>query len=221
MKTIKRSFPLIAVVLFFGAPVCPAAASGDGQLIDLFNGKDLSGWVAAGQTTYKDGNEEKPVWTVQDDMIVCAGKGYGFLTYDKELGDFIIHVEYRMCKGCNSGLGIRSKKYNGSGATRPSTSGYEMQIVDDAGRKPGNHSSGSLYRYVAPNVNATRPAGEWNVVDLECRGPKIKITMNGQVIHDIDQSQIDRIKNKPLHGYFCVQNHGRKIEYRNLRLKEL
>jgi len=209
------------IAVLIGTLFSPCATNADDSFADIFNGRDLSGWVASGATTYKDGDEEKPVWTVEDGLIVCAGKGYGFLTFDKELTDFIVHVEYRMCPGCNSGLGIRSKKYDGKRGTRPSTSGYEMQIVDDARRKPSNHSSGSLYRYVAPTVNAHKPAGEWNVVEVECRGPNIKITMNGQVIHDIDQSRIDKIKNKPLSGYFCVQNHGRKIEYRNLRLKEL
>ena len=213
---------LVCVVAVIGAcTVCRLPAAADDDFVDMFNGEDLTGWVASGRTTFTRNDREEPVWTIQDGMIVCAGNGYGFLTYDKELGDFIIHVEYRMCPKCNSGLGIRSKKFDGSRGTRPSTSGYEMQIVDDAGRKPGNHSSGSLYRYLAPQVNATKPAGEWNTVDIECRGPKIKITMNGQVIHDVDQSQIDKIKDKPLRGYFCVQNHGRKIEYRKLRLKEL
>ncbi len=229
--SLPRSIPAVFAVLFAVGLSCPATAIADnkkpkeqpkpGEWIEMFNGKDLTGWDAAGGTKYKDGGEEKPVWTVRDGMICCAGKGYGFLTYDKELRDFVIHVEYRMSKGCNSGLGIRGKKYNGKRNTRASTSGYEMQIIDDAGRKPGNHSSGSLYRYVAPKENATLPAGEWNVVEIECRGPKIRITMNGKLIHDVDQSQNDKIKKKPLQGYFSMQNHGRKIEFRNLRLKEL
>ena len=126
-----------------------------------------------------------------------------------------------MSKGCNSGLGIRGVKYTGSRKTRPSFAGYEMQILDDAGRKPGTHSSGSLYRYVAPRTNASKPAGEWNAVDIELRGPRIKITLNGQVIHDLDQTAIEKIKSKPTKGYFSLQNHGRRIEFRNIRVQEL
>ena len=44
----------------------------------IFNGKDLNGWVVEGQKEYKDGDQMKPIWTVQDGMIVCAGKGGGF-----------------------------------------------------------------------------------------------------------------------------------------------
>ena len=73
----------------------------------------------------------------------------------------------------------------------------------------------------APKVNATRPAGEWNSIDIECRGPKIHIVLNGQVIQDIDQSTIDEIKDKPLSGYFCLQSHTKQIEFRKVQLKEL
>ena len=197
------------------------AAVADDSFAEIFSGKDLSGWVVDGQKTVQLGDQQQPIWTVQDGVIVCEGRGGGFLRYDKKLADFVVHVEFRMTKGCNSGLGIRGVVFDGSRKTRPSIAGYEMQIVDDAGRPPGKHSSGSLYRYVAPKTNATRPAGEWNVVEIECRGPKIHVTMNGQTIHDLDQTTIDAIKAKPLSGYFSVQDHGKRIEYRNIRLKEL
>ena len=186
----------------------------------MFNGKDLSGWVAEGAVTFRDGNEKKPNWTVQDGMIHCEGHGYGFLRYDDMLKDFIVRLEFRLTKGCNSGLGIRGTKYTG-GSTRPSAYGYEMQILDDGGKDPHKHSGGSLYRHVAPKVSAMRPAGEWNKIEVDCRGPKIKITLNGKVIQDLDQSTVRSLEKKPLEGYFSVQLHGRVVDYRNLRVKKL
>jgi len=221
--SVARFAPIELLFLAFAGlllAAMPAAAAEDG-LVDIFNGKDFSGWVVDGRKTFVKDGKQQPIWTVQDGIIVCNGRGGGFLRFDKKLSDFIVHVEFRMCKGCNSGLGIRTVKYTGSRNTRPSFACYEMQIIDDSGRKPTKYSSGSLYRYVAPKVNAVKPAGEWNVVEIECRGPKIRITMNGQVIHDLDQTKIKPIENKPLAGYFCVQDHGRRIEYRHIRLKEL
>ena len=58
-------------------------------------------------------------------------------------------------------------------------------------------------------------------MEIECRGPKIRITLNGQVIQDVDQSTIDEIKGKPLAGYLCLQNHGKFIEFRKLHVKSL
>jgi hypothetical protein len=212
------SIPLAAILCV--ALLCQAASAAD-DWTEMFNGKDLAGWVVEGSKDYKDGDQQKPVWTAKDAMIVCAGKGFGFLRYDKEYKDFAFHVEYRMSKGCNSGIGIRTVKFTGPGNTRPSYAAYEIQILDDAAKQPGKGSSGSLYRYVAPKVNATKAAPEWNVMDIECRGPKIRITLNGQVIQDVDQSTIAEIKNKPLSGYLCLQNHGKLIEFRNVRVKGL
>jgi len=218
-----RLLSITICVVHFGSVVlgstCTTFAADD--FVAIFNGKDLSGWVVDGRKTVKDGNDEKPIWTVENGTILCDGRGGGFLRYDKRLTDFVVQLEYRMGKGCNSGLGIRGTVFDGKRNTRPSMAGYEMQILDDAGRKPGNHSSGSLYRYIAPKENASKPAGQWNAVEVQCRGPKIRITLNGKQIQDVDQSTIRSLKNKPLLGYFSLQDHGRKIEFRNIRLKEL
>lgn len=190
----------------------------------IFNGKDLGGWVAEGVKEFKDGDQTKAIWSVQDGVIVCDGKGFGFLRYDKQLFDnFAFHVEYRMSKGCNSGLGIRTTKFDPaqSTATRPSYYSYEIQLLDDAGKPPTKHSTGSLYRYVQPKANPVKPAGEWNSMDVECLGARIRVTLNGQEIINVDQSTIDEIRNKPLKGYVCLQNHGKKIEFRNLRIREI
>src|SRR3954453_21208939 len=112
---------LLPAVLLFVLPgsllPLPAQAPAKGKAIELFNGKDLDGWVAEGQKDYKDGDQVKPVWTVQPGLLVCAGKGYGFLRYAKqEFADFAFHVEYRMTKPakgmCNSGIGIRTVPFD-------------------------------------------------------------------------------------------------------------
>lgn len=202
-----------------------AAATKDGW-IEMFNGTDLTGWVVEGTKEFAAKNAKKddpktPVWTVKDGSIHCAGNGFGFLRYDREVSDFVYHVEFKMSKGCNSGVGIRHLKFNGKAETRPSFSGYEIQVLDDAGKQPTNHSTASLYRYVAASKSAVKPAGEWNTMEIECRGPKIKITLNGEVVQDVDQSTIKEIKDKPLKGYVSVQNHGKAIEFKNLKLKLL
>ena len=207
-------------VLMAGLLGLPAAVWADDGFVEIFNGQDLTGWIAEGMFDYGKENAEKPIWIVDDGNLVCKGRRWGFLRYDKELTDFVVHLQFRTSKGCNSGLGIRGSKFTGW-TTSPSRSGYEIQILDDAGKKPNEHSSGALYRYVAAKQNAIKPAGEWNDIEIECRGPKIRITLNDVVIQDVDQSQIDAIKKKPLKGYFSVQDHGRHVEFRNIRLKEL
>ncbi len=201
--------------------------------LELFNGKDLDGWLAEGDKEYKDGTEMKPVWVAKDGLLSCmvGSRSYGFLRYTpKEFGDFHLHVEYRMgpkatpkSPRCNSGIGIRTVPFDPkrSAQTRPSFAAYEVQIQDDGDLKPDKHTSGSLYNYVAPQMSAARPAGEWNVMAIECVGPRITITLNDKKVLDVDQTTIAEIKDKPLKGYICLQNHGGKIDFRNLRVREI
>ena len=210
--------------------LCGASAFADGKAgwIELFNGKDFSGWTIDGPKEYKDkldGNKSKPLWGVQDGLIRTAGNGFGFLRYDKAFDDFVFHVEYRMVKekGVNSGLGIRTTVFDAtkSRETRPSFFSYEIQLMDDDPAKPDAHSTGSLYRYVAPMKSAHKPAPEWNAVEVECVGPKIRVNFNGTDTLTFDQSTDENLKSKPLSGYVCLQSHSKQVEFRNVRIKPL
>ncbi len=191
--------------------------------ISLFDGKSLDGWKAEGASTYEKDGKTLPVWTVNDGTIQCTGKGFGFLRYDRqEFTDFTYHVEFKMAPKCNSGLGVRTRVFDPkqSRATRPSIYSYEIQIVDED--KPlSATSNGSLYRYVAPKENALKPPGEWNTIEVTCVGTKIKVVLNEKTIVDVDQSTIDAIKNKPLKGYVCLQNHGGNIAFRKVSITEI
>jgi Domain of Unknown Function (DUF1080) len=218
---------LVAVSLTLIVVGSGRAADTDGWT-ELFNGKDLSGWVIDGPTEFKDkadGNKPKPLWTVQDGVIRATGAAFGFLRYDREFADFILHVEYRLVKerGANSGIGIRTKKYETKDptASRPSFYSYEVQLLDDADAKPGKGSTGSLYRYVAPTKAAHRPAPEWNTVEIECQGPKIRVNFNGTDTLVFDQSADEKLKSKPLSGHVCLQSHSKQVEFRNVRIKPL
>jgi hypothetical protein len=215
----NRIFVLSAFLLLAGVTI-----GGEDNKVVLFNGKDLDGWIAEGAKDYKDGDKVIPVWTVKDGNLNCDGKGFGFLRYSKqEFADFHFHLEYRMQAKCNSGVGIRTVPFDPkkSTDTRPSYACYEIQLIDDFGKAPTKYSNGSLYRYVAPSSNPSKAPGEWNVLDIECKGPKIVIHLNKEKIIDFDQSTDEKLKKNPVKGYLCVQNHGGKIEFRNLWAREI
>jgi hypothetical protein len=220
---------LFAPILALVAVAAPPAEEGRA----LFNGKDLDGWVAEGDVEYKDGTALKPVWVVEDGLIrnKAQGHSYGFLRYARqEFGDFALHLEYRFtaptdpkAERGNSGVGIRTVPFDPrqSAKTRPSFACYEVQLLDDADQKADKHSTGSLYNYVAPSAVAARPAPEWNSLDIECAGPRIQITINGRKVLDVDQLTLPETKDKPLKGFVCLQNHGGKVDFRNIRIREL
>ncbi len=188
---------------------------------EIFNGHDLNGWVVEGTSIRKESDKTLPVWTAGDGEIHCSGGGFGFLRFDRKLCDFVLQAEFRPEPRSNSGIGIRTVPYRNVRQTRPSFASYEIQLQDDAGKPADEHCSGSLYRYVARTENAIKPAGEWSTVEIRCTGPHIEITINGRKVQDVDQSKIAQIKDKPLCGYICLQNHGSPCTFRNLRLQTL
>lgn len=215
--------PQSAVVLglVVSTLVLPALEAQTDSGEPIFNGTDLSGWVVEGTADQVRDGQTRPVWSVRDGMIDCQGHGFGFLRYDRVFHDFALHVEYRMPTGCNSGIGIRGVKFTGPFATRPSAAGFELQLLNDADKPPTAHSSGSLYRYVAPKSAAVKPAPAWNSVDIECVGPRLRVFINGTCVQDIDQTTVAAIAAKPLSGYVSLQNHAGNVQFRNVRVKDL
>ncbi|HEY2838617.1 MAG TPA: DUF1080 domain-containing protein [Pirellulales bacterium] len=197
----------------------PGAGKETPPFADIFNGKDLTGWVVEGTTTRGSGDDKSPVWTVKDGEIRCAGGGFGFLRFDRAACDFTLKAEIKLEPKANSGIGIRTVPFRTVRQTRPSFAAYEVQIQDDAGAPADKHCSGSLYRYVAPTENAMKPAGEWNTVEITCTGPRIVIKINDRTVQDVDQSKIEEIKNKPLCGYICLQNHGSPAVFRKVQMQ--
>src|SRR3954468_3795554 len=92
---------LIICVLFLLCGYAPIHASEPAQFRDLFNGKDLSGWVNV--------NTDKNTWSVKDGMIICTGHPIGVMRTDREYENFILHVEWmHMEAGGNSGVFVWS-----------------------------------------------------------------------------------------------------------------
>jgi hypothetical protein len=218
-----------AAVLSAALVMAPAGAADDYR--DLFDGKTLDGWVVDGAKEYKDKDgKTHPNWHVDNGILITEGRGthpthhgLGFLRYDKEVSDFRLKAECRLSPKSNTGFCIRCRPYDldKDEATRPSFVAYEVQFQDDAGKGPDTHCTGSLYRYVAPKKNAVKPAGEWNTIEIECVGPQIRVWINGEQVQDVDQSQVDKIKDKPLKGYIALQSHTGKVEFRNVKLREI
>src|SRR5262249_12722337 len=65
----------------------------------LFNGKDLTGWKSTGKAD---------LWKADGGVIAIEKGGGGYLMTEKEYGDFELRLEYKLSKGANSGVGLRT-----------------------------------------------------------------------------------------------------------------
>ena len=105
-----------------------------------------------------------------------------------------------------------------------------MQVLDDyaaqyATLKPFQYT-GSVYSVAAPSRRVTLPAGAWQRMFIRCEGPKIWVSVNGFPVTEADMSQHqDKINEHPgvarTDGYIGLQNHGTRLEYRNIQIREL
>lgn len=185
----------------------------------LFDGKDLSAWVAE-----KGGGP--PPWKVENGYVETTAGSGGILTRE-QYRDFQLHVEFRIpdpvgpSRG-NSGIYLQGR--------------YEVQIMDSYGRPPELGGCGALYREVPPLRNMSKRPGRWQTFDIAFRAPRyaeaggelkqkglLTVFHNQVMVHNNLEipgmtGQAKRNpKNDPRQpGPILLQNHGSPVRFRNL-----
>ena len=182
----------------------------------LFNGKDLTGWKSTGKME---------VWGAEKGVIFCQGGGGGWLMTEKEYGDFELRVEYKMPKGGNSGVGIRSPLKGD-----PAYVGMEIQLIDDEGW-PGKlqnwQNTGAIYNVVPPKKINNKAIGEFNSMTVIAKGRQITIVNNGETLVDanLDDYVKEHAEKHPgilrKDGHVGLQSYNLRVEFRNIFLKAL
>ncbi len=183
--------------------VAGKALAKDG-FVDLYNGKDLTGWQMTGPGQF----------VMEKDGSLRTEGGMGLLWYkEKKFKDFVLVVEWKAeKKDSNSGIFV--------GFPNPPTSpwdavnqGYELQIADSY--DPA-HRTGSIYSFKAPTGFASREPGEWNTFEITVVGQKYAIVLNGVTINEFTGERGEE-------GFIGLQNHlpQDKVWFRAARVKEL
>ena len=111
----------------------------------LFDGHDLNGWQAA-EPGHPSG------WIVKDGILTNSANAINLVSEKEVFSNFSLDVEFRILPHGNSGIALRGR--------------YELQLVDDADRPPSNRGSGAILGRVAPSINGTYPAGEWQTISV-------------------------------------------------------
>ena len=210
---------IAALMMLLPAAVLIAEEKKDDKeegFVSLFDGKTLDGWEGSVKG-----------YGVENGAIYCKKKGGGNLYTANEYGDFIFRFEFKLTAGANNGGGIRTPR--GKDAAY---AGMEIQILDDSAPRYKNlrpyQFHGSIYGVIAAKRGHQKPVGEWNRQEIYCKGSHVKVTLNGVVIVDADiikdstpkvQSRHPGLKREK--GYIAFCGHGARVEFRNVRIKEL
>ncbi len=199
-----------------------AARDADG-FEEQINGKDLSNWQGAVDS-----------YEVVDGAVRCkSGKGGDLLTKD-EFENGVIRVEFKLPPAGNNGIALRTPLGGHS-----ASDGLELQIIDSdgynakmaaAGKKglePYQYH-GSIYHCAGAKHGYLRPVGQWNFQEIEVKGQKIKVTLNGTKILDADIASFDRsqIAHPPkgldrTKGHIGFAGHNDPVEFRSFKVKKL
>jgi hypothetical protein len=222
--------PIGAVLLLFcslllirGAP-----ANGIPEFRDLFNGKDLKGWVNV--------NTAEDTWHVENGMLVCSGHPIGVMRTDRQYENFLLHVEWMHTEpGGNSGMFLWTGPNPNPGSPFPD--GVEVQMLEldyvnlharNGQPLPLAYVHGELFgvgklKIVPDNPrgprsmsieNRCKGRGEWNTYDVVAVDGVIKMAVNGKFVNGISHATQKK-------GYICMESEGAKIYFRNVRIMEL
>lgn len=167
--------------------------------IQLFNGKDLSGWEMDGA---------KKQWVVQNGELTSPESGSNLITKEK-FRDFKLHIEFKLKKNSNSGVYLRGR--------------YETQVIDNApDAHPNSHLFGGIYGFLVPSEMAALGPDTWQSFDITLVGRMVTVVANGktiicnQEIPGITGGALDSKEGEP--GPIYLQGDHGPVAYRNIVL---
>ncbi len=182
-----------------GALLLSASAVVMAEPVALFDGTSLAGWQA-------DGDIE---WLVVDGAIQASGSGEGFLTTERDYGDFQLRAEFWVAATTNSGIFIRC-----SDRTRihPDTC-YEMNIWDEHPKQQAR--TGAIVFKFMPPLAQVKTVGRWNSYEIRAQGATLEVKVNGSLTAVLEDAD-------PTAGFIALQHWEQgTVKFRNIQLEEL
>jgi len=167
---------------------------------------------------------QNKTWQASPEGYMVKGKG-NQLTVEK-IADMNLHLEFNIPPGQK---GKRARGGGNSGVYIMDR--YEIQILDSYGGRPNASGCGAVYRRIAPTVNASLPAGQWQTFDIAFRAPRfdaagrkvksarVTVRHNGVTIHDdVEIVPTGQASNKPEipENHLRLQDHGCPVKFRNI-----
>lgn len=192
----------------------------------LFDGRTTDGWRGYKQQSAPAG------WQAVDAALTRVGGGGDIIT-SEQFGDFELALEWKVGPAGNSGVFYRVTE----SAEESYHTGIEMQVLDDAGHADGQSrltSAGSLYGLYPAPAGVVKPAGQWNSARILVRGNHVEHWLNGQQVVEAELWSPDwntrlaasKFTEWPgyaraTRGHIGLQDHGDRVAYRNIKIREL
>ena len=220
--------PLIILLVLGQAPtdnILTAEEKAAGWIL-LFDGANLNGWMTSGKEPSRVPPEQA--------AINPHGCGGYMMIHERTWSDFVLAVDFKISKGCNSGVFVRTFPLTPRPGKDVGFNGIEIAIDDT--KTAGYHDTGAIYDLVKPRKNTMKPVGEWNHMVITCDRSLIQVELNGEVVTRMDLDEWPArnrrpdgsahkfdvaYKDHPRQGYIGLQDHGSACWFKNIKLRPI
>ena len=211
------------VLLFMGSG--PALAQG--QSMELFDGRTLSGWKAY---LVEHLTDLEDVWSVEGGILKCKGEPLGYLYTDQAFESFRLVVEWRWAPGTepgNSGVLLRineapraiprtieAQLKSGNAGDVFGFHGMRIDGPEDRRSEAKGRDLVGDFIGVSRMTTAEKDPGEWNRYEITLDGSDLEVNVNGQLVNQVTDCEV-------LSGPIGLQSEGGEIHFRKVTLTPL
>lgn len=209
------------------APTAITASERSEGFRSLFDGTTLEAWRGYRKPSMPEG------WRVIDGSLTLVSAGAGDIVTRDQFRNFDLRLDWKVAEGGNGGIFYRATE-EGDYVWR---TGSEYQLLDDARHADGKSeltSAGSNFALYPVPRGVSRAAGEWNSSRLLVNGTHVEHWLNGVKVVEYELGSTDwearvrasKFASMPLYGrapagHIGLQDHGDRIEFRNIRIRVL
>ena len=207
--------------LFLAIGLLVGSSAAEEKTTRLFNGKDLAGWTFHAR---EDKAKAEDTWSVADGVLQCKGRPVGYLRTKGEYENYILTLEWKWPKGAkggNNGVLVHTSTPRALGVWPKSIEvqlksgdagdfwviGTELDVKNEQARKRGR-------RHLNLTDGSEKSIGEWNKMEVTCKGDEITVKVNGQLVNHATNCNVTK-------GAICLQSEGAPIRFRNIQLRQL
>jgi len=196
--------------------------------VALFNGRNLDGWTHYLWDPQKKARDTatpmSAVWSVRDGLLYCEGKPPGYLRTVKEYSNYRLTLEWRWppetTRG-NNGVLVHTTTPNALGVWPKSVevqlasgNAGDFWVIGTTIEVPDAENRRRDRRHLNLTDNSEKPFGEWNKMEIVCKGSEIKVWVNGDLVNHATSGSESK-------GAISLQSEGAPISFRNVYLESL
>lgn len=207
----KQLIPLLALSCALALSTRAAEPIAPASSVDLFNGKDFTGWKL-----FLPGNADVTrTWCVTNGVIRCEGKPAGYMRTEQDYKDYKLTVEWRFVTAGNTGVLLHMSEPDKVWPKSIEAQGMsgnqgDFFVIDGTSFKEQAGTQGRRVPKKGPSNE--KPVGEWNTYEIICKGDTIRPFVNGKQMNEATGCNVSS-------GKICLQSEGSVIEIRKVRLE--